>query len=179
MAGLSRILALMVMAVAFAAGAQHPSAAKDGFGRSKDTIREEHRILERSLDDLERYLIIAGTTTKDPRPGDASTSKGGVLATGMERNGLSWRESSHVRPFGRWWLASLVNPEAREAALSLEVRGMVAGSIERLIEKDAAFRTGERQGRLSAHTRKWAAKYIALGRRFAGQFDTYYPASRL
>lgn len=140
-----------------------------------NSLRAEHHLLLKSLDQLEMFIEIAAKTSKDPDRDALLSSDTSVLSKAMERNGLFWRDPYKVRPRGRWWLASLVNPAARDAALSLEVRASVAKAIERAIARDKAFKYGIRRGRLSPKTQKTVATFIAMGRRFATNFEVYYP----
>lgn len=151
----------------------HPDTA-----RPANSIRAEHKLLLKSLNDFEKFMDITARRARDPGRASEFHDTSSVLSTAMKRNGLFWRDPEKVRPRGRWWLASLVNPSARAAALNLETRAFIAEAIERAIAKDAAFKSGSRQGQLSVGTRKRLHFYLKMGRRVAGNFEIYYPPPR-
>jgi hypothetical protein len=148
----------------------HSSAQLPG----NNAIRREHVLLQRSLDDLETYLRMSAKTRKDPGAGKADGTGGTLLKRAMNAHGLKWRDSADALP--RWRLAYILNPKARDAITSIQTRAMVAERIERVVAEDGAFAFGTRNGQLSARSITRLRTWLRLGRKFAGSFESYYPA---
>lgn len=143
-----------------------------------NALRHEHVLLEKSLDDLERYLEISGRTARDPVKASHADVGISTLRRAMLGHGLDWRDSRHSRAGERWLLAYLVNSDARAGIVSVETRARIAWNVEKIIAADPAFASGTRRGDISGESKRQIRTWIAMGKRFAARFETYYPRPR-
>lgn len=138
-----------------------------------NAIRREHILIKRSLDDFEAYLRMAATTRKDPEQGKTEVVGGTVLKRAMAAHGLAWRDSEEILP--RWRMAYILNPEARDAILSIQTRASAVKHMEKVVAKDPAFAQGVRNGQLSKKSLEILRAFLKLGRKYERSFAVYYP----